>query len=76
MPCEAVTRVCQAQVRKELPLKCTAAKAMHKTPPLAISSEVKEKDMSGYKACMFIPLLFMAVRLRHTETFTKIIAWC
>jgi hypothetical protein len=40
---------CQ-QVRENLPKKFTAAKAMHKTPPLEISAEVKDKDASTYKA--------------------------
>ena len=33
-----------------MPKKFTAAKAMHKTPPLEMSAEVKDKDASTYKA--------------------------
>ena len=46
------------RVKKELPSKCAAAKAMHKTHPLTISADVKEKDLSGYKA-QFLPAFVM-----------------
>ena len=38
------------QVKDELPKQLKAAKDMHKTKPLEIDADVKDKDLSGYKA--------------------------
>lgn len=40
------------KVRTNLPKKFITAKEMHKTAPLEISAEVKDKDASAYKATM------------------------